>query len=62
VSDFYMNKSEWNDTVRAENLAYAKENNPGLEVESETVTCPVPGIENEDVLLFRVTFETKEPA
>lgn len=62
MSDFYMDKSEWNDDVRDEMRKLAQENNPGREIESETVTCPVAGVDDPDVLLFQITFVPEEPA
>ena len=62
MSDYYINKEDFNDEVRDAFRESAKENNPGLDIDSETVTCPVPGVDDENVLLFRVLFKEEEPA
>ena len=63
MPDCYVYKTDWEankDGIQEATRESALENNPGMHIASETVTCPVSGVDDPEVALVRIVMEPDE--
>lgn len=63
MSDFYMYDADWqadSADIAKRLTKEAEDNNPGREVDTAEYIHPVPGVDDSNVGLFRVTFVPEE--
>jgi hypothetical protein len=61
MPDFYVpSEADWNDDkdgIQEQYRQLALDNNPGHHIASETVTCPVSGVDDPNVALVHMEME-----
>lgn len=60
MPDTYVYKTDWDenkDGIQEFTRQAALDNNPGMRVASETLTCPVEGVDDPAVALIRIEME-----